>query len=46
MPLNDNYSARVIVASGFIFEPYARRYQYSIEQVKKNKLYQRSEYVG
>lgn len=39
MPLNENYSARVIVASGFINEPYARRYQYSIEQVKKNQLY-------
>jgi len=39
MPLNDNYSARVIVASGFIYEPFARRYQYSIDQLKKNKLY-------
>ncbi|MBL7919516.1 MAG: hypothetical protein JNJ40_04330 [Bacteroidia bacterium] len=39
MPLNDNYSARVIIANGFIYEPYARRYQYSIEQVKNNKLY-------
>lgn len=39
MPLNENYSARVIIANGFIYEPYARRYQYSIEQVKNNKLY-------
>lgn len=39
MPLNDNYSARVIVASGEIFEPFARRYQYSINQIKKNKLF-------
>ncbi len=39
MPLNDNYSARVIIASGEIFEPFARRYQYSINQIKKNKLF-------
>lgn len=39
MPLNDNYSARVIVANGFITEPYARRYQYSINQIKANKIF-------
>jgi cell division protein FtsQ len=39
MPLNENYSARVIIASGEIFEPYARRYEYSVEQIKKNKLF-------
>jgi len=39
MPLNENYSARVIVASGEIFEPYARRYQFSVDQIKKNKLF-------
>jgi cell division protein FtsQ len=39
MPLNENYSARVIVASGEIYEPYARRYQFSVEQIKKNKLF-------
>lgn len=39
MPLNDNYSARVIVASGFIYEPYSRRYQYSVDQIKESKMY-------
>lgn len=39
MPLNENYSARVIVANGFITEPYARRYQYSVEQIKSNKIF-------
>lgn len=39
MPLNQNYSARVIIASGEIFEPYARRYEFSVEQIKKNKLF-------
>ncbi len=39
MPLNDNYSARVIIASGELFEPYARRYQFSVDKIKKNKLF-------
>jgi cell division protein FtsQ len=39
MPLNDNYSARVIIANGEINEPFARRYQFSIQQIKKNKLF-------
>src|SRR5690606_39254471 len=39
MPLNENYSARVLVASGEIFEPYARRYQFSVEQIKRNKIF-------
>jgi cell division protein FtsQ len=39
MPLNDNYSARVIVASGYITEPYARRYQYSVKQISENGLF-------
>jgi len=39
MPLNENYSARVIVASGNIAEPYARRYQYSVNQIKANKIF-------
>ena len=39
MPLNNNYTARVLVASGEIFEPYARRYEYSVDQIKKNKLF-------
>lgn len=39
MPLNNNYSARVIVASGEIHEPFARRYQFSVDQIKKNELF-------
>jgi len=39
MPLNENYSARVLVASGEIYEPYARRYQFSVEQIKRNQLF-------
>jgi len=39
MPLNNNYSARVLVATGNIYEPFARRYQFSVEQIKKNKLF-------
>jgi cell division protein FtsQ len=39
MPLNENYSARVLIANGEINEPYARRYQYSVEQMKKSKVY-------
>jgi cell division protein FtsQ len=39
MPLNQNYSARVLVASGEIMEPYARRYEYTIDQIKKSKVF-------
>lgn len=39
MPLNENYSARVIVVNGFIYEPYSRRYQYSVEEIKANKIF-------
>jgi len=37
MPLSENYSARVIVANGFIFEPFVRRSEFSINQIKQNK---------
>jgi cell division protein FtsQ len=39
MPLNDNYSARVLVANGELFEPFARRYQFTVDQIAKNKLF-------
>lgn len=39
MPLNENYSARVLVATGEIFEPYAQRYQFSVDQIKKSELF-------
>ncbi|WP_317898587.1 cell division protein FtsQ/DivIB [Aurantibacillus circumpalustris] len=39
MPLNQNYSARVIVANGEINEPYSRRYEFSVDQIKKSKVF-------
>lgn len=39
MPLNDNYTARVLVANGFIFEPFARRSEFSVNQIKQNKVF-------
>ncbi|MDI1356272.1 MAG: hypothetical protein PSX36_15250 [bacterium] len=39
MPLNENYSARVLVVSGELHEPYATRYEYSVEQIKRNKAF-------
>ncbi len=39
MPLNENYSARVIVVNGFVNEPYSKRYQYSVDQIRSNKLF-------
>jgi cell division protein FtsQ len=38
MPLSDNYAARVLVVNGFINEPYATRYQFSVDQIAKNPL--------
>ena len=37
MPLNENYSARTLVATGEIYEPYARRYPYTVNQIRHNK---------
>lgn len=39
MPLNDKYTARVLVASGYIMEPYAQRYEFSAKQIKANELF-------
>jgi cell division protein FtsQ len=39
MPLSDNFTARVLVVSGNITEPYSRRYQYSINEIKKNPIF-------
>lgn len=39
MPLNQNYSARVLVANGFIYEPYARRCEFTVNQIKQNKTF-------
>lgn len=37
MPLSEKYTARIIVANGFIHEPYAKLYMYSIEDINKNE---------
>ena len=39
MPLNENYTARVLVASGFILEPYAQRVKVSVNEIAKNETY-------
>jgi cell division protein FtsQ len=39
MPLNENYSARVMVVSGEIMEPYVRRYEFSVDQIRGNKTF-------
>jgi cell division protein FtsQ len=39
MPLNDKYTARVLIASGYILEPYAQRYQFSVNDIAKNELF-------
>ncbi|MDQ3046305.1 MAG: hypothetical protein M3R27_02070 [Bacteroidota bacterium] len=38
MPLSDKYTMNVLVANGLIMEPYAKRYQYSAEQIGKDTL--------
>jgi cell division protein FtsQ len=39
MPLNENFTARVLVATGEIFEPYSRRYQFTVGQIARNKIF-------
>jgi cell division protein FtsQ len=39
MPLNDNYSARVLIASGFINDSYATCYSFSVDQIKANETF-------
>jgi cell division protein FtsQ len=39
MPLSDKYTARVLVASGFIYEPYARRYMFSVNDIGANDIF-------
>jgi len=38
MPLSHKYSARVLVASGFINEPFSKHYSVSVEELAKNEL--------
>jgi cell division protein FtsQ len=56
MPLSDKYTARVLVVNGNIFEPYSRRYQFSVKEIADNKtfkevsmlddIYQMAEYIS
>lgn len=39
MPMNTKATGRVIVANGAIYEPYARRYQYSVDQIAANPTF-------
>lgn len=39
MPMNTKATGRVIVANGAIYEPYARRYQYSVDQISANPTF-------
>lgn len=39
MPLNENHTARVLVASGFILEPYAQRVKVSVNEIANNETY-------
>lgn len=39
MPLNTNYTARVLVASGDLYEPFSRRKMFSVKQMERSKLY-------
>lgn len=38
MPLSEKYTARVPVAAGFINEPYAKRYMYSVDDIERDSL--------
>lgn len=39
MPLSDKYTARVLIATGHIVEPYATRYQISVDAISKNEKF-------
>ena len=39
MPLDEHYTARVLVATGEINEPYARRSMFTVDQIASNKIY-------
>lgn len=42
MPLSDKYTARVLVATGYIYEPYARRYQLSVKDIAKSEIFSKT----
>lgn len=39
MPLNDRYTARVVVATGDIYEPYSQRYSTTVKDIAKHEVY-------
>jgi cell division protein FtsQ len=39
MPLSETQTARVLIASGFIFEPYSRRVMTPVNVIAKNEIY-------
>ena len=39
MPLSENYTARVLIATGNIFEPYAQRYTTTVNIIAKHPIY-------
>jgi cell division protein FtsQ len=42
MPMNTKATGRVIVANGAIYEPYARRYHYSVNQIAANPTFKQT----
>ena len=38
MPLSDKYTARVLIANGDLYEPYAKRYMYSVQDIERDSL--------
>lgn len=42
MPLSDKYTARVLIATGYIYEPYARRYQLSVKDIAKSEVFSKT----
>jgi cell division protein FtsQ len=39
MPLSDKYTARVLIATGHIIEPFASRYQFSVNDIAKHDVF-------
>ena len=39
MPLNEKYTARVLVVNGAIHEPYVRRNMYTVKEIAKNEIF-------
>lgn len=42
MPLSDKHTARVLVATGFITEPYATRYAVSVNDIAKSEVFSKT----